>query len=220
MSPNESEINPQSPPARRAPSEKGEPGVSRRGFLGGLGGAAALGGLASAESAQAPAARTESVPGDRQEAMLEAYIKVLQTVLGELYVELLKEEGVNLKQGMSEDDALFFSEALTAAGAVGSYGSPFYLQLEGFDFVQASGLQITRSPGKNVVYLGFVLLMAGVFLMFYVPSRRLWFWIERDGGVSRVLMAGTGNRHQRDFEQEFRQLCEQLDEHWQAVDSI
>jgi len=160
----------------------------------------------------------QTVPEDRREEVFNTYVKVLQTILGELYVELLGAEGVDIAAGIKDDDALFFDEALTAVGALEAYGSPFYLQLTAFDFVQASGLQIARAPGKNVVYFGFALLTAGVFLMFYVPNRRIWFWIDREDGVSRVLAAGTGHRHQHDFEQEFQQLCGQLDQRWKAVD--
>jgi cytochrome c biogenesis protein len=159
----------------------------------------------------------ERVPKDRQEDVLKAYFKVLQTLLGEIYLELMREEGVDLSQGLRDQDAAFFDDSLTAIAALGVYGSPFYLQLREFDFVQASGLQITRAPGKNVVYLGFALLIVGVFLMFYVPNRKLWFWIEQRGDTSRILAAGTGSRHQRDFEREFEHMCAQLDSRWQAA---
>ena len=159
----------------------------------------------------------ERVPAEKREGVLNAYIKVLQTILGEIYLELLREDGVDLSQGMRESDALFFDESLTAVAALGGYGSPFYLQLSEFDFVQASGLQIARAPGKNVVYLGFALLIMGVFLMFYVPNRKLWFWIERQGETSRILAAGTGHRHQRDFKREFERMCAQLDARWNVV---
>ena len=82
----------------------------------------------------------------------------------------------------------------------------FYMQLTAFDFVQASGLQIARAPGKNVVYFGFALLTLGVFLMSYVPNRRLRCWIDQQDGDCRVLMAGTCVRHQRDFKEEFGHL--------------
>ncbi len=159
----------------------------------------------------------QRVPEGRRDEVLNAYFKVLQTILGELYVELLRAEGVDLSQGMREQDARFFDESLTAAAALGAYGSPFFFQLRDFDFVQASGLQIARAPGKNVVYLGFALLCIGVFLMFYVPNRKLWFWIERRGESSHILGAGTGHRHQRDFEREFETLCAQLDARWKTV---
>lgn len=159
----------------------------------------------------------ERVPEDRQEGVLKAYFKVMQTFLGELYLELMRDEGVDLSQGLSDQDARFFEDSLTAIAALGAYGSPFYLQLSEFDFVQASGLQISRSPGKNVVYIGFALLSVGVFLMFYVPNRKLWFWIEQQGETSRILAAGSGSRHQRDFEREFERLCAQLDSRWRVA---
>jgi cytochrome c biogenesis protein len=157
-----------------------------------------------------------SVPEAKREEVLNAYFKVLQTLLGELYLELLAAEGVDIEKGLGAEAGQFLDEALAAIGSLGSYASPFYLQLTAFDFVQASGLQIARAPGKNVVYFGFALLTAGVFLMFYVPNRRLWCWIDQQDGAGRVLLAGTGNRHQRDFKEEFERLCKQLDAHWKT----
>ena len=154
------------------------------------------------------------VPEDKREEVMTAYFKVLQTLLGELYLELLVAEGVDIEQGLDAEEGLFLDEALAAVSALGAYASPFYLQLTAFDFVQASGLQITRAPGQNVVYLGFGMLIMGVFLMFYVPNRRLWFWIDQQDGASRVLAAGSGSRHQRDFKADFERLCEKLDARW------
>lgn len=152
----------------------------------------------------------EKVPEPRQEQVLNAYMKVLQTLLGELYFTVLQQEGIDFTAGLSSQDERFFDDAVNTISALGNYASPFYLQLKSFDFVQASGLQITRAPGKNVVYLGFALLIAGVFLMFYVPHRRIWLWIDQDGGKTRLLVAGTGQRHQRDFEKEFACLSSRL----------
>ncbi|HFD79484.1 MAG TPA: cytochrome c biogenesis protein ResB [Gammaproteobacteria bacterium] len=160
----------------------------------------------------------ERVPADQREQVTEAYIKVLRTILGELYLELLDTEGVHTGQGAGDAERLFLRDAVAAIDALGAYGSPFYLQLTGYDFVQASGLEITRAPGKNVVYFGFALLTVGVFLMFYVSSRRMWFWIERRNGVTRVLAAGMGSRHPHDFEREFSLLSERLGQHWKVLE--
>lgn len=166
----------------------------------------------------AVAAMVEStVPEGKREEVMRAYFKVLQTLLVELYMELLVEEGVDVEHGPSAEEQLFLDDALTAVGALGPYDSPFYLQLTAFDFVQASGLQITRAPGQFVVYLGFGMLSVGVFLMFYVPSRRVWFWIDQQAGTHRVLAAGSGSRHQHDFKEEFERLCEKLDARWKTV---
>jgi cytochrome c biogenesis protein len=81
---------------------------------------------------------------------------------------------------------------------------------------EASGLQITRSPGKNVVYLGCVMLIAGVFMMFYITHQRLWVMIKPRGEGSRVMLAGMGNRNQRDFSKTFDNLTSELDQHYQS----
>jgi cytochrome c biogenesis protein len=51
--------------------------------------------------------------------------------------------------------------------------------------VKASVLQVTRSPGKKVVYLGCLLLVLGIFSMFYIRERRIWVWV-RAGGEGRA----------------------------------
>ena len=154
----------------------------------------------------------DTVPEAERANVLEAYLKVLQTMLASLYAELLTENGVDLSQGISEQDSWFFDDAINTIGAIGSYGSPFFIQLTSFEHIQSTGLQIARAPGKALVYIGFALLIAGVFCMFYVAASRLWFWIDRDGEQTRILLAGSGLRHQRDFDQQFTRLASVLDE--------
>jgi cytochrome c biogenesis protein len=91
------------------------------------------------------------------------------------------------------------------------YGAPVYLQLQGFDEIKASVFQVTRSPGKKVVYLGCFLLVLGVFSMFYIRERRLWIWIKVEGdNNARAIMAMSSQRKTLDFEKEFEGLKTQL----------
>jgi cytochrome c biogenesis protein len=152
-----------------------------------------------------------SVPEAEQANVMDAYMKVLQTLLAGVYAELLTESGVDLSQGISAQDARFFEDAITAVTALGNYGAPVFVQLESFRHIQSTGLQIARAPGKTMVYVGFALLIAGVFFMFYVTANRLWFWIDTNGSHCRVLLAGSGLRHQRDFENEFAVLRDEVD---------
>ncbi|MGM2895904.1 cytochrome c biogenesis protein ResB, partial [Bacillus cereus group sp. BC51] len=71
------------------------------------------------------------------------------------------------------DTIRFVQNAINALSDSFLYGSPVYLQLDSFKQVQASVFQLTRAPGKNLVYLGSLLLVAGIFSMFYVRERRL-----------------------------------------------
>ncbi|MES2348359.1 MAG: cytochrome c biogenesis protein ResB, partial [Pseudomonadota bacterium] len=90
------------------------------------------------------------------------------------------------------------------------YGAPVYLQLDDFTEIKASVFQVTRSPGKKVVYLGCVFLVLGVFSMFYIRERRLWVWIKDGGDGSEALMAMSTQRKTLDFEREFETLKEKL----------
>jgi len=58
------------------------------------------------------------------------------------------------------------------------------------------------------VYLGSLLLVLGIFSMFYVRERRLWFWLkdaDRSGNGVNVVMAMSTARKTFDFEKEFAQ---------------
>ena len=115
------------------------------------------------------------------------------------------------RAGVGERDGRFYDDAINALAVLPKYGSPFLLELKSFEHVQASGLQIARAPGKNVVYLGFALLTAGVFVMFYISHRRLWFWVREGAAGTELVFAGSGNREQREFRHEFDRLVQALD---------
>ena len=102
----------------------------------------------------------------------------------------------------------YLRDSLNAINDSYAYGGPVYLQLTGYEEVQASGLQLTRSPGKNIVYTGSVLLILGVFAMFYIRERRIWLLVKPQAG--QVLLAMSGNRKTMDFEKEFERHRQQL----------
>jgi cytochrome c biogenesis protein len=108
---------------------------------------------------------------------------------------------------LNEANGRFLKLATDAMADAFLYGAPVFLQLKGFDEVKASVFQVTRSPGKNVVYLGCLLLVLGVFSMIYVRERRLWIWIRpSDGGGAHALMAMSSQRRSLDFDKEFERL--------------
>lgn len=92
-----------------------------------------------------------------------------------------------------------------------NYPVPFLLSLNDYEQIQASGIQMTRSPGAKYVWGGSGLLMLGMLLMFYWPHRKIWAIVRAGDGGSRVLLAGTTNRSRLDFEQEFNRLRERFD---------
>ncbi|MES2041710.1 MAG: cytochrome c biogenesis protein ResB [Pseudomonadota bacterium] len=147
----------------------------------------------------------EKVPQTEQEKVAEGFIKVLNGSMWELWMVAREKEGLPAYE-LDEKHARFLQLAIGALSDASFYGAPVYLQLTGFDEVKASVLQVTRSPGKNVVYLGCLFLVLGVFSMFYIRERRLWVWIKDDGAGTHALMALSSQRKTLDFEKEFEQL--------------
>lgn len=147
----------------------------------------------------------ERFPAEQQQAVREAFVKVLQASLRAVYIDLIEREYD--RSTPSEVDWLFFDDSLSAAANLPLYGSPWYIQMTGFKHIEASGLQITKSPGQFVVYLGCLMLTIGVFLLFYVSQRRIWLMIEpQANGQNEVILAASSNRNRRDFDDYFNRL--------------
>ncbi|VAW90944.1 Cytochrome c-type biogenesis protein Ccs1/ResB [hydrothermal vent metagenome] len=152
------------------------------------------------------------VPKDKQPAIAKAYMGVLQTALENMYLLVLREEGIDVNKGISDTDGVFFEDAVSALAGLGFYGTPFYLELVDFEHREASGLQIARAPGKNIVYLGCLLLIIGIFMMFYIAQQRFWLMVVKAEGAGKMelIFAGSTNRNEFGFNKRYRHFAEQL----------
>ncbi len=154
----------------------------------------------------------EKVPQEKQQAIAEAYMGVLQTALENMYLLVLREEGIDVSKGISDADSVFFEDAVSALAGLGFYGTPFYLQLVDFEHREASGLQIARAPGKNIVYFGCLLLIIGIFMMFYIAQQRFWLMVVKAEGDSKMelIFAGSTNRNEFGFNKRYSKFAGQL----------
>ena len=152
----------------------------------------------------------ENVPAAEQEKAADIFMKILNGGMWELWQAAREQAG--LKDVPSDEKhARFLQLSTNALADAGFYHAPVYLQLTGFDEIKASVFQVTRSPGKKVVYLGCLFLVLGVFSMLYIRERRLWIWIRpQDDGGSHALMAMSSQRKTLDFEKEFETLKAKL----------
>ena len=151
------------------------------------------------------------VPAERLQDATTLYLNLVQESMAQVFVEILREEGINVEQGVDEQQQRFFNDALLAIANLKEYTAPFYLQLSSFEQIEASGLQVTRSSGAFIVYLGFALLTAGVFIMFYSAYRRIWAWVSEADGIILLVLAGTVNRQHSTFNAEFARITAVLD---------
>lgn len=140
----------------------------------------------------------ESVPQPEQEKVATIYVKILQSAAVEALQMVRRDAGLK-PAAINEQTVLFVGDALNAINDSFIYGAPVYLQLAEYQEVKASGLQLTRSPGKNIVYTGSVLLVLGVFAMLYLRERRIWLLVKH----GNLLFAMSSNRKTLDFEHEF-----------------
>lgn len=152
----------------------------------------------------------DKVPKEQQERTVDIFMKILNGAMWELWQVARTKDG--LPPAVPDAaNARFLQRSTDALADAFFYGAPVYLQLRGFNEVKASVFQVTRSPGKNVVYLGCLLLVLGVFAMIYIRERRLWLWIRPDqGGTVRALMAMSTQRRGLDFDKEFEQMKSRL----------
>ncbi|RLK46480.1 cytochrome c biogenesis protein [Alkalispirillum mobile] len=164
-------------------------------------------------------ARVQAGANDpEQQALLRDFSHMLleRTLTNAYHNAVAEEAGVQSVSdmgGLTEDDRLFYEEALAALSALPGYTSPIFLELTGFEQVQSTGLMIARAPGAGIVYFGSAMLVLGLFLMFYVPHRRLWALVEQDesAGRTRILLAGVGQRDPKAFGKEFERVAQELD---------
>ncbi|MCA1325700.1 cytochrome c biogenesis protein ResB [Herbaspirillum sp. alder98] len=153
----------------------------------------------------------EKLPAAEQEKAADIFMKILNGSMWELWQAARAKDG---QAAVASDEAngRFLQLSINALADAGFYPAPVLLQLTGFEEIKASVLQVTRSPGKKVVYFGCLLLVLGVFAMLYIRERRLWIWIKpgADGQGSQALMAMSTQRRTLDFDREFEQMKARL----------
>ena len=150
-----------------------------------------------------------AVPEAERERAAEVLLRILNGTLLELSA-LARETQGKPPLVESEATARFMTQGVLALSDISLYPAPVTFQLEDFTHVQASVFQVARAPGKNVVYLGCLLLILGVFAMLYVRERRLWVWVAPDGTGAKATMALSTNRKTLDADREFEQLRSKL----------
>lgn len=148
----------------------------------------------------------EKIPEAEREKAVGTYLRILELAGFEALQIVNRQAGLPAPRA---DDATgwLVRDTLNSMSDMFVYGAPVYLQLMQYDEVKASGLQLTRSPGQNVVYFGSFLLTLGVFFMLYVRERRVWLRIK----PGHALLAMSSAKHTIDFEKEFTLHAQALD---------
>ena len=148
----------------------------------------------------------QNIKPEEQESAVRLLMKILSDSSWHVWQLARVQSGLPVME-RNEKNLDFLQSALTAVSDSNLYGAPVYLQLEGFDEVKASVFQLTRSPGKGAVYFGSLLLVLGIFAMFYIRERRVWAAVSANpDGTHSIVMAMSMTRKTLDLPQQFSTL--------------
>ena len=73
-----------------------------------------------------------------------------------------------------------------------------------------TGLQVTRDPGVWVVYTGFVLMIIGCIITFFMSHQRLCIEVVRRGRQSLVTVSGNANKNKLGMRRKVETIVDEL----------
>jgi cytochrome c biogenesis protein len=151
-----------------------------------------------------------NVPAVERERASDVLVRILNGTLFEL-MQISRERAGLALLPLDETTRTFMTTTVLSLSDAFYYPAPVTFELKDFEHIQASVFQVARAPGQNIVYLGCLLLILGVFAMLYVRERRIWVWLAPVAeGRSQANMALSSNRKTMESDQEFEVLKKQL----------
>jgi cytochrome c biogenesis protein len=89
----------------------------------------------------------------------------------------------------------------------------FSVKVKSFEQSYYTGLQVTKDPGVWYVYAGFILMILGCWVTFFISHQSYCLGLEqKEGGQTRVWLSGKSNRNAHGMTLKIRKLATQLKE--------
>lgn len=86
------------------------------------------------------------------------------------------------------------------------HGKGPVLHYKGAEERMYTGLQVAKDPGVEIVWLGCLLMVIGIYIAFFMSHRRIWVRIQHGS----VTVGGNASKNQGAFQQNFEGLVERL----------
>jgi cytochrome c biogenesis protein len=87
----------------------------------------------------------------------------------------------------------------------------FTVEVKSWDQAYYTGLQVTKDPGVPFVYTGFLLMIIGCWVTFFVSHQSVCIGLEQAGsGSTRVWVAGRANRNAQSTNLTVKKLVKEL----------
>ena len=80
------------------------------------------------------------------------------------------------------------------------------------DFVPRyyTGLQVSKDPGVWVVYAGFILMIVGIYITFFMSHQQLCVEVVSRDKENRIMVAGTSNKNKLGMQKKVAKLVDRL----------
>ncbi len=75
-----------------------------------------------------------------------------------------------------------------------------------------TGLQVKKDPGVWVVWIGCILMILGIFTVFFFSHQKVWVYLGKKEGKPVIIVAGTANKNRPGLERRLEGLVGQLEE--------
>ncbi len=122
--------------------------------------------------------------------------------LGECYIAALGKEGQEPEQVVLPLHFAKFDKMRKGDVSV---------EIVDYDSSYYTGLQVTRDPGVVLVYLGFILMIAGCYIAFFMSHQSLCVEVAETGdGSCRVMVSGTANKNRMGMVMTVKKIASQL----------
>ena len=80
-----------------------------------------------------------------------------------------------------------------------------------------TGLQVTKDPGVWVVYAGFILMIVGCYITFFMSHQQLCVEVIETDGKSRVEVSGTANKNKLGYERKVEKIAQSLSNDYRST---
>jgi len=93
---------------------------------------------------------------------------------------------------------------------------PYLFSLERLEQEYFTGLHVVRDPGTAIVALGGILMVIGLFIIYYLPQQRVWVRLESTAQNTVITIAGRTRRNQAALDRRITELQLHLKENLRA----
>jgi cytochrome c biogenesis protein len=86
----------------------------------------------------------------------------------------------------------------------------FVISISEFKSRYYTGLQVTKDPGVSIVYVGFIAIIMGCFITFFMSHQQLCVEVAKASHHSRIIVAGTANKNKLAMQQKVSRIAKKL----------